>query len=258
MRHSKILKKLRNGDTVIIPHVWTIGHWKIVDIMGVIGFDAVWIENEHSDFTYSELSQMILACRAHDMDAIVRVQRYGYTGILKVLEAGATGIIVPHTMDGMDAKSIVDDAKFSPLGMRGQGGSVDTGYGMANQWDEEYLNNAMNETVVIAQIEDKKAVENVENIADAKGIDILFVGPADLSQSYGVLGQLNHKHIVDAMEATAAACNKHGKWWGAPAFDSNQVRTLIKRGARFIEYGSEQSALVKGLQDVKNLIDEIT
>jgi len=171
--------------------------------MGMIGFDAVWIENEHSDFNYSELSQMILACRAHDMNAIVQVQRHGYTGILKILEAGATGIIVPHTMDGIDAKSIVYNAKFSPLGMRGQGGSIDTGYGITNQWDEEYLNNALNEILVIAQIED---------IAATKGIDILFVGPADLSQSYGVLGQLNHKYIVDAMEDTASACNKHGKW----------------------------------------------
>ena len=100
MRVSRILQKLRSGDYVLVPSVWTVPHWKIVDMMGVVGFDGVWLENEHSDFSLGELSQMTLAARAHDMDAIVRIARTGYTSFIRPLEAGATGLIIPHCGDG--------------------------------------------------------------------------------------------------------------------------------------------------------------
>ena len=250
MRRSRVLEKLRRGEYVIIPHVWTVPHWKIVDIMGVVGFDGVWIENEHSDFNFSELSQMILAARAHDMDSIVRVARTGYTGILKLLEAGTTGIIVPH-----NARSIVRDAKYGPMGMRGNGGSVDADYGTVD-W-MEYAEHANRETLVVAQIEDKEAVEDVDAIAATEGIDVLYVGPGDLSQSYGILNQMEHELIQRAIDATAAACERHGKWWGTPAFGPDHLKQLIKRGARFLEYGTESDVLVSGFRQIKEMMKDI-
>ena len=129
MRRSLMREKLKRGEYVVMSQSWIVPYWKMVDMMGFVGFDGVWLENEHSDFSYGELSQMILAARAHDMDSIVRVARTGYTGIIKPLEAGATGIIVPHCMGGEDARSIVRDGRFSPIGFRGSGGSSDFDYG---------------------------------------------------------------------------------------------------------------------------------
>ena len=160
MRRSLILEKLRRGEYVVITQSWIIPHWKMVDVMGTVGFDGVWIENEHSDFNYSEISQMILAARAHDMDSIVRVERCGYTGIIKPLEAGATGLVVPQVVDGEDAKSIVRDAKYSPMGLRGAGGSTDSVYG--TQAREEYIEESIRETFIAALIENKEAIEDID------------------------------------------------------------------------------------------------
>ncbi len=254
-RRSRILEKLRRGDCVILPHLWAVPHWKIVDMMGFASFDSVWIENEHSDFNNSELSQMILAARAHDMDSIVRTAPTGYTSIIKILEAGATGIMVPHCKNAEDARLITRDARFAPIGLRGMGGSIDTQYGMVEL--SEYMKHANQETLVIVMIEDKSAVEDVDEIAATEGIDVLFVGPGDLSQDYGIPGQIHHELINKAMEDTAEACNKHGKWWGTPAFDENQLVQLVNKGAKFIEYGSDQSVLMEGFLSIKKTLRKL-
>ena len=252
MRRSRILEKLRRGAPAVIPHVWVLPHWKVVDMIGVAGFDGVWIEHEHSDFDHSDLSQMILAARAHDMDCVVRTPRTGYTSIAKVLEAGATGIIVPHCMNAEDARGIVRDAKFAPLGMRAMGGSVDTGYGTADR--AEYMEHANGETMVAVMIEDKEAVEDVDAIAATEGVDVLFVGPGDLSQSYGAPGQLDHELVLRAVDATAEACESHGKSWGMPAFNEKELRRLLDRGARFMEYGLDQTIMMSGLLQAKETL----
>ena len=257
MRRSRILERIRRGEPVVVPHVFTVPHWKIVDMIGVVGFDGVWLEHEHSDFTMGDLSQMILAARAHDMDSIVRIPRADYTSFVKPLEAGATGLIVPHCMDGADARLIVSNTRFAPLGMRASGGSVDAEYGVVDRG--EYYAHANRETLVIAQIEDKEAVDAVDEIAATEGIDVLLVGPGDLSQSYGVLGQLDHKLVQRAIDATATACERHGKSWGMPANSPEHLAELVGRGARFFEYGPglDQSILISGFQQIKDIVDGI-
>ena len=172
MRKSKVLNELKNGNFVGLPHIWTIPHWKIVDLLGYIGFPGVWIENEHGDFSEGEISQMILAARAHDMDAIVRIPRRDYTDTIKVLEAGATGVIVPHCMGVDDAKEIVKNARFHPIGLRGQGGSVDAEY-RVNFDSAEYFKNGNSEIFLAVMVEDKEAVDEVEQIAALDGIDLV-------------------------------------------------------------------------------------
>jgi 2-keto-3-deoxy-L-rhamnonate aldolase RhmA len=249
MRRSLMLEKLRRGEYVVMAQCFILPHWKLIDMMGVIGFDGVWIENEHSDFNYSELSQMILAARAHDMDSIVRIARTGYTGTIKVLEASATGIIVPHCMGGEDAKAIVREAKYGPMGMRGSGGSVDAEYGTVPEM--EYYKHANRETLIAVIIEDKEAVDDVDAIAGTEGIDVLLLGPGDLSQSYGLVGQSRHKVVEDAIDAMAKACAKHGKWWGMPVANRDAAKKAFQRGARVMQAANEQDILVSEFRKMK-------
>ncbi len=249
MRVSRILQKLRGGDYVLVPSVWTVPHWKIVDMMGVVGFDGVWLENEHGDFSLGELPQMTLAGRGHGMGGIVRISLTGYTSFISPLEAVASGLIIPHCMGAEDARSIVHDAKFAPLGMRGVGGGTDADYGSVGWMD--YATHANRETFIIVMIEDQEAVEEVDAIAAIDGIDILFVGPGDLSQSYGVLGQWEHPLIHRTMDATAIACAKYGKWWGTVVNSPEHGQQLLARGARFLSYGSDQGALMSGFRQIK-------
>ena len=250
MRKSKVLNELKNGNFVGLPHIWTIPHWKIVDLLGYIGFPGVWIENEHGDFSEGEISQMILAARAHDMDAIVRIPRRDYTDTIKVLEAGATGVIVPHCMGVDDAKEIVKNARFHPIGLRGQGGSVDAEYHV-NFNSAEYFKNGNSEIFLAVMIEDKEAVDEVEQIAALDGIDLILVGPGDLAQSYGVIGEMKHPIINEAIDKVATASKKHGKFWGTPALDMEYLKWLKKKGFLFTEIGVETDALINFFTEAK-------
>ncbi|MAE65610.1 MAG: hypothetical protein CMJ18_15180 [Phycisphaeraceae bacterium] len=253
MRRSLVKEKLQRDEYVVLTQVWTVPHWKIVEIMGLIGFDGVWIEHEHSDFSYGDLSQMILAARAHDMDSLIRVERTGYNGTLKALEAGATGIIAPHCLGAEDARAIVRDAKYDPVGFRGCGGSVDADYGLVDR--SAYYANTLQETLVIAIIEDKEAVDEIDGIAATEGIDALLLGPGDLSQSYGLLGQLDHELVHAARDAMAQACARHGKAWGAPVGSRDDVKRLLDKGGRLVQLANEQAALVSGLTQMKEMAE---
>lgn len=256
MRRSRILEKLARDEYVVITQSWIIPHWKVVDLIGHVGFDGIWLEHEHSDFTIGELAQMILAARVHDMDALVRVERSGYTSTLKILEAGATGIIVPHCMGVEDARAIVRDAKYAPLGMRGVGGSVDADYGTKDR--AAYIEHANRETMVIAIIEDKEGVEEVDGIAATEGIDGILLGPGDLSQSYGIIGQFDHPLIHEAVAAIAQACARHGKAWGAPVTSREHATQLLQQGARLMQMGNDQTALVEGFSAMRDSVNNLS
>ena len=248
MRPSKIRQKLSRGEYVLLGHSWIVPHWKVVDIIGLLGFDGVWIENEHSDFTHSEISRLILAARARDIDSLVRVGRTGYAEIIKHLEAGATGIIVPHCMGAEDAHSIARDAKFHPIGMRGIGGGVDTQYGTMDR--QEYYRQANSETLVAVIIEDREAVDEVDAIAATDGIDILIIGPDDLCQTYGY--NRREQSIIDEVTgAISEACAKHGKWWGGTVFGRERAEEMVRRGGRVLIPGNDQDALVAGYRQFK-------
>ena len=251
MRSSKIRQKLSRGDYVVLGFTWALPHWKVVDIIGLLGFDGIWIENEHADFNQSEISQMILAARAHDMDSLVRVARTGYTGIIKQLEAGATGVIVPHCKGAEDAKSIASDAKFHPVGMRGIGGGVDIQYNMMDR--QEYYEQANRETLVAVIIEDKEAVDEIDAIAATDGIDIILIGPDDLCQTYGC-NRRDQSIIDEVTGAIANACEKHGKWWGGTVAGRGRAEEMFSRGGRVLVPGSDQDALITGYRQIMETV----
>lgn len=249
MRPNRMLGKLRRDEPVLVATVWTVPHWKIVEMMGVVGFDGVWVEMEHSDFTYEQLSQMALAARATGLDVLVRVAKGGYNDLIRPLEAGATGLMLPHCTGAEEAREFVRAARFQPLGWRGVGGSVDARYGTVPF--PEYVEWANREILLAAMIERREAVEDIEGIAATEGLDLLFIGPYDLSQSYGILGQVDHPLIREATDRVAQACAKHGKWWGVSCGSLDQARQAFERGARFFNPASEMSALMAGLQSVR-------
>jgi len=257
MRKSCVLEKLRNDQWVVVPQVGQIASFKVVEMLGMIGFDCVWIDMEHKDFGYETLAQMTLACRATGMDAVVRIVKSGYTSIIRPLEAGANGLIIPHCMSPEEAAQVVRWAKFAPEGLRGvDGAGVDGDYYMMSDIGQ-YVKETNRETFIVVQIEDKEAVACVEEIAAVPGIDILFVGPADLSQSYGVFPQFHHELIQAAVDRVAAAATEQGKWWGRPASSAAEAKELIDKGARFLAHGSDVTVLARGFREIKRQFDTL-
>lgn len=255
MRRSKILEVIRGGGVALITNPSFTYSWRLTELVARMGFDGVWLDMEHRDFDYAQSAIMTLAARAGDCDAVVRIRKDSYADYFRPLEDGAAGIMVPHIKTRQEAEFAVYNARYAPIGRRGMDGvGADTLYGL----DGEDLQEANRETFILVQIEDFEGIDAIEEIVGVPGIDGILVGPADLSQSYGVAGELRHEKVLAAQERVAQACREAGKWWGAPGLDPDHTRWLIERGAQFIALGSDYGLLFQGfgnlLHDFRNLL----
>jgi 4-hydroxy-2-oxoheptanedioate aldolase len=253
MKKNKVKEKLKKGLLVPVPEINHIFSPKVVEIIALAGYECVWIDMEHSVLTHERLADMTAAARPAGIDVIVRIAKGGYTSVIKTLEAGATGLVLPHCMSEAEAKDFVRMAKFAPMGLRGMGCGADSGYGSADVF--AFIKQANEETLLIAQIEDREAVDDIEGIASVEGIDCLFIGPNDLSQSYGVPGQTDHPLVLDAIERIAGAGRKCGTAWGIRVFSAREAGEMLRRGAQFLNITSDNDNLIQGyrqaLEDVK-------
>lgn len=254
MQMNRIIEKLKKGEVVSVVTLGAFPCAPLVEMVGRISFDCVWFDMEHRVFGLVELSQMTLACRATGMEAMVRIVKGNYTSVMKPFEAGATGLMIPHCMSAKEARQIVIWAKYPPRGQRGfDNAGPDGDYLMAGP--EEYIQRANEETFLVAQIEDRQAIESIEEIVAVDGIDIVFVGPADLSLSYGVFPDFGHEKIQKAIRRVAEAAKKQGKWWGGPFRTEKEGRLLIEKGARFVAGRSDIRMVLEGFRAQRRLFD---
>ena len=247
MTTSRVLAKLRAGEVVRTVNISRVTHPWLSEVVGMVGFDAVWLDLEHRDFAEPVIAPMALACRSRGIDLMVRIRKNGYTSPMIALENGAIGIMVPHCLTPEEARQWVDWCKYPPLGRRGfDGAGVDADYSLADPL--QHLETANRETFLVLQIEDPEAVERIDEIAAIPGIDVLFVGPADLSISYDIPFQRQHARMNRAFERVAAAAARSGKWWGTVISSPAMAQEYIDYGARMINCGSDHGWLVKGLR----------
>jgi 4-hydroxy-2-oxoheptanedioate aldolase len=249
MVKSKVLRKLRSGDFFKFAAISRVTDPWLAEFVGRLGLDAIWLDMEHRPFGYDVIGPISLACRATGMDLMVRILKTGYSTPMRVLEAGANGIMVPHCRSVEEARQWVEWTRFYPIGRRGfDGAGVDADYMLAPPL--EHLKHANAETYLMLQIEDREAVECIEEMVAVEGVDILFIGPADLSISYGLPLQVEHPEVQKAIDRVAAAAAKAGKWWGIPTGTPQAAQRALDRGARMVFCGSDHVSLVRGFQDV--------
>lgn len=250
---SKVLQRLRAGECARVTGVCRLTDPWVAELIGKIGFDAVWYDLEHRTATEDSAAQMAVGCRAGGADLMVRVRKSDYSMPMRMLEVGASGLMVPHIRSAEEARQWVDWCRFPPVGSRGfDGAGADADYMLADPL--AHIRHA-NENVFLAfQIEDLAAVEAIEEIAAVDGFDILFVGPADLSLSLGIPFEFTHPAFGQAVERIAAAAAGSGKWWGLPVDSPESARRYRQMGACFFAYGSDHVLLVQGY---RKLFDEL-
>ena len=247
MRRSKILEKLRAGDPALITNVSLGPSPLAIELAGRCGVDGVWIDTEHRPFTQREVSAMVNGARLGDTDAVIRVRKgEGYTSFFRPLEDGAAGIIVPHVTTRDEAKWVVRNAKYPPLGRRGMENVMpDSDVSFSDSI--EYMAHANRETFVAIQIEDAEALDKLDEILSVEGIDIVFIGPADLTLSLGVPFQFESDAFLGAVKKIGEAATAHGKWWGLPCRGVELTRPFYDMGARFFNILGDFSLLKMGL-----------
>ena len=245
MFDSKTLRKLRANEFVEAAVLTRFPEPWLGELAGRLGYDLVWLDMEHRCFGYDVIAPLALACRSVGIDLMVRVLKTGYTSPLRVLESGASGVMVPHCMNPAEARQWVEWTRFAPLGKRGFDGSgADADYMLVDPL--RYMEHANRETFLVLQIEDREALDHVEEIAGTEGVDMLFVGPADLSISLGVPMQFGHPLVQRAIDRVADAARKAGKWWSMPAGGPEAAQRLLDRGGRLLTTAHDHVLLVNG------------
>ena len=198
----------------------------IVDMVGRLGFDWVLIDCEHGPISVESVELMVLAAEAAGITPIARPSVNSFEAIGQLMDRGVMGVQVPHVNNAEDARRAVEAVKYHPLGDRGLAAGVRSaayGYGMSMS---EYAENSNVETLVCVQLEEGRAVENVEQILTVEGVDVFFVGPSDLSQSLGYPGRPDTPVVREAIEHVFATVKAAGKISGSAGHTDATVRYL--------------------------------
>lgn len=246
MRPSKVLAKLRSGQ---VARLCTTGSpiAFLPAVAAQAGYDGIWVDGEHRTWDPREVETMIGRHHAANIDCMWRPPTKEKNALYRLLEDGASGLMIPHVSSGDEAQALVQAIKFPPLGDRGFcGGGRDAAYWIGKPAD--YVEQANRETFLVVQIETPTALDNAESIAAVPGVDVLFLGPGDLSLRLGCTPAVNDPVMMDAQHRLQAACSKHGKTWGRPVGTLADVKTLSTLGSRFIVHGSEFGAICAHLQ----------
>lgn len=244
-------QRLAAGELVRVFCAGRVPHPTVIEMFALAGgYDGFWIDQEHAAVPYDQIVTFALAARANGLDCFVRMAPVGYWQVTQNLEAGARGVMAAQIHSLAEAEQFVRWAKFHPDGNRGINTSGrDADYTYKSQ--AEFAASANRDHLVGIQVESPAAVDAAESIAALSGVDMLFVGPADLSLSLGVVGEFHSDKLWDAIGTVAAACRKHGKAWGAVVPNAKFAERAVESGCRMLSIGGDILALRRGVDAVK-------
>lgn len=257
MKISEIKEKLKNNDRVLGTMITVFQNPDIVKLIKVSGYDFAIIDCEHGSFEYGEVARMIGMSRAIGLPIIVRIAEIRRELVLKYMEMGADGLLLPSTETKEQAELLVKYSKYAPMGDRGVSLSrPHTDFKKVN--GREYMDAANRNTILMCQIESRKGVEHIEEIIGTEGIDIAFVGPNDLSQDMGVLGDYGNPLMVEAYEKILSAAKAAGKATGIHFGKKEPLVPWIKAGYQMNMCGNDVSFLMNGAKSSLEYLEEAT
>lgn len=239
--------KLRNGET-------TYGMWvtlespSVMEVAVAMELDWCVIEMEHGSLDWGDVTEHIRVAKGTDLAAIVRVADLQRENVQRALDVGADGIIVPMIGDGQQLEHAYQLGRFPPRGVRGVGGERSVQWGL--QW-EEYLQAADRETMIIPLLETRDAVENAESILAVEGLEAVFFGPADMSASYGHLGQWEGPGVAEKILDVRHRAAERNIAGGILGRNADEVRTRRQQGFQMIGLGADVNLMIQSIRSIQ-------
>lgn len=208
-------------------------------VAAACGYDAVYVDLEHTACSLETAGMLCVAALGSGISGLVRVPSHDPSAIARALDIGAVGVIVPHVNSAAEAAAVVDAARFPPVGHRSASGpNAVSGY--ARRPATELVDVLERHTVVAVMVETPEAVAVCDQIAAVDGIDMLLLGPSDLTAEMGIHGQYENAHFHRAVESVAAACRAHGVALGVAGIKSlDLLERFAGLGLRFISAGTD-------------------
>lgn len=255
MRPSQVRARWREGKCAFGVAMMT-SEPVIAELIGLLGFDFLWLDLEHSWRSVHTAAELMRAARVGSGDILARPAKGEFLRMGRMLEAGATGVMYPRCESAEEAAEVVQWMKFPPVGKRGlDGAGADVPY--ASMGSGEYTRRANQTTWLLVQIEDPAALEQVEAIARVDGVDGVFFGPGDFSMSIGLPDDLEHHDIRDATARVAAAARSAGKVWGMPALSVDHARRCLDLGARILVTGTDIVLVKEGYEAIQKRFEPL-
>ena len=236
MVNNHLKKKLAEGKTAIGTFLIS-GSPDLVEICALAGMDFIIIDGEHGPTGPENAVHMIRAAELRGITPIVRIPNCQESTVLHFLDIGAHGLQVPQVNDAQAARELALKGKYAPIGLRGVAFSRAADYGLTDlsnyfSWENE-------QTMLIAHCENKLCLENLEEICQVPEIDVIFLGPYDMSQSLGITGQVTHPLIEAAAQTVLAVTKKYNKAAGIFAGSGEIAKKRAEQGFRYIPIGMD-------------------
>lgn len=241
--------RLQNGETIYGCFV-ELPCAESVEIAALAGWDFCVVDSEHSSIAPPHYANMVRAGESRRMQVVVRVPENRPALIQQALDAGAGGVVIPQVSSYEAALAAVSASRFFPIGQRGVNGVVRAAAYSALP-AADYLAEANRETLCVVQLESAQACVEAARIAAIPGIDVLFIGPWDLSQSLQVPGQTSHPLVLSEIERVRTACLKQGIAAGIYANTPDDARAWASQGFRFVTCLVDSAVLLRGLQELR-------
>jgi 4-hydroxy-2-oxoheptanedioate aldolase len=252
MKQNNLKKRMAAGECVFGIFI-NSGSTIACEVAGLSGFDFVMIDSEHAPTDTLDNRDLIAAAEYRDTVPLVRVPNGSYDMILRTLDVGAHGVMIPQVNTPQKAKEVVEAALYTPLGNRGVATTRSGDYGFFQPLSE-YFRQANERNLVIVQCENVKAIPNLEEICAVDGVDVVFVGPYDLSASMGQPGKVDYESIREVADNVLEKTARYGKYAGIFTKSVQEAKMYAQLGFRFIIVGTDISCMVSGCRGIADAL----
>lgn len=249
---NRILEKFTRGEKSLGTFTHLLSA-PALEAMAYAGLDYVIVDMEHSPIGAEHAAELAGVAEKAGLGALVRVDAIERSPVLKMLDVGASGLIVPQVETPEQVKKLVSYAKFAPLGNRGYCPSRDGGWGLAENYSggmAGYMQSANKETLLIPQCETASCLEHIEEIVAIDGVDGIFIGPFDLSIALGIPGEFKNERHIAAVERVRLACEKAGKLCIMFCGDAAAAARYFAQGFPSVTMGLDIGILQEAAQGV--------
>jgi len=248
MRDNSLKRKLSRGETAYGPFM-VCSYPAFMEIVGLAGFDFAIIDMEHGPLSVETAEDLCRAGHNAGLSPIVRVRKNDGPQIQRALDIGSAGVQVPQIETREEAEAVVHRAKYSPLGLRGL--SLYTRAGDYTVHGISGITDRLNqEQMVIIHVEGVRGLENLDEIIAVPHIDVVFLGPYDLSQSFGVPGQVDDPRVIKGMEEATAKIRAAGKAAGTFADDVEKARRWRDVGVQYVSLSVDTGIFARACRDM--------
>lgn len=245
MRENQLKRKLKQGETVLGTFI-NCPYPAFMEICGYAGFDFAVIDMEHGALHTLVAEDLCRAADCVGIAPVVRVRKNDAPQIQRALDIGSAGVQVPQIETKEDAQAVVRGAKYSPLGDRGL--SFNTRAGLYTAAGTQITDKLNEESLVVVHVEGRRGVENIADIVSVSHIDVIFLGPYDLSQSLGIPGQVRDPRVIELMQKCVTIIRNAGKAAGTFADNPEVAKQWIASGVQYVALGVDVAIFLRSCQ----------